>query len=435
MGNLTQYDSLFDCAICAMDRTFDLSAAERLLNEVRSYKLPKKKRNESPHLSYQRVWLLSWNGNDSLTEEMREKLRKTRWVILVCSRSVKASASAEETLRFFYSLGRKSNVLPLLIEGDPQESFPTLLFQERETHLVSEDGDVKTIREVVEPLAVDIRSDKPETALKLISHARIKIVAALIGVSYDTLEQRHFKRARRRWMVIFSLIVLVPAVLFSVFTWLWFHAEKQIAVAEQKTKIANDLFAHICSGYPEEFRKIPEAIPIVHEMLIKNLLVLKEAESLFIKDLDIGDLLVPQEVDSHSTLVSKATLLRYIGRKKEALAVYRLASATNENSALYDRSSEAFVNHLDPYAYPIGICVLSIESEASQKCGGLAEGDIIVAFNGFRFRSMEQYQIAKDSQNPDTAVTIEILRPFEDGLQPMELRLKPRDLHFIPAVM
>lgn len=422
----------YDCVICALNQAYDRSAAESLEKGLTTYKLPRTKDSSVTERSYTRIWVHILEGAQELTDDIRERLNRTRWLILVCSPGVKASYGVNTLISYFYSLGRKANVLPLLIQGDPLESFPSLFFEERETSLVDADGQVEIIKEITEPLAVDIRSDSPKTSLKLVSHARIKVVAALIGVSYDALEQRHYKRARRRAAILATVLVLVPVILASIFAYLWLDAERQIAIADQKTAIAKDLFISMCSDYPERFAAVPEAMPYVNNLLITNLMRLKAADSLFLQDLELGSLLEPQENDDFDTLRSKAALLRYIEKKDEALEVYRLASMHLASNSVYYSSSQAFVTLLDPYEYPCGICVLSIESEISDRTG-LASGDIIVSLDGYAFRSMAQFLYTKESNDPDATIPLKILRPAGDDLEPVTLKVRLSDLEFEAA--
>jgi len=422
----------YDCVICALNRTYDRSVAEGLEKGLTSYKLPRTKDTSIVVHSYTRIWVHLLEGAQALTDDIRERLNRTRWLILVCSPGVKASNSVNTLISYFYSLGRKANVLPLLVEGEPLESFPTLFFEERETNIVDADGHTKIVKEITEPLAADIRSHSPKASLKLLSHARIKVVAALIGVSYDTLEQRHYKRARRRAATLAAVLVLLPIILASIFGYLWLDAERQIAIADQKTAIAKDLFMSMCSDYPEKFASVPEAEPAVNNLLITNLMRLKAADSLFLQELELNSLLEPQDDDDFDTLRCKAALLRYTEKKEEALEAYSLASLHLSSGSVYFASSQAFVALLDSYEYPCGICVLSIEPEISDRTD-LAPGDIIVSLDGYAFRSMAQYQFKKESDNPDKVVPIEIIRLVGDSLEHITLKVKPKDLEFEAA--
>ena len=62
-----------------------------------------------------------------LTEEIREALRKSRYLIVVCSRQTPESPWVAREIEMFKALGRCDSILPLLIEGEPSEAMPPQL--------------------------------------------------------------------------------------------------------------------------------------------------------------------------------------------------------------------------------------------------------------------------------------------------------------------
>src|SRR6266511_1472070 len=124
----------------------------------------------------------------------REALRSSCYLIVVCLPSSASSIWVNEEVLTFKRLGGAGRILCLILDGEPNASeksgtarecfCPALRFA------VDAGGQLTTQR--VEPLAADIR---PEGDGK--SHARLKLVAGLIGINFDDLKQR--EKLRQRW--------------------------------------------------------------------------------------------------------------------------------------------------------------------------------------------------------------------------------------------
>ena len=141
----------------------------------------------------------------------------------------------------------------------------------------------------------------------------------------------------------------------------------------------------MCENYPLIFQDTPEIQPYVNSLLVNSLEKLRIAESEYIPLLPVDDLLLPEADDDLNQSRNKAKILRYLGKKKDAVNAYKItASMLEEGSELYSMLSEFFTNDTDPRVYPSGILVAEIE-EVSIVCDGGA-GDTIVETGGFKFR-------------------------------------------------
>ena len=202
---------LYDCCICAVNSGFDPMTAEALKKEIISYKLPKGMENQG--LSFHRTITLLFpkNGDEAISDEIRSLTSQSRWLVIVCSEQTRAAPVMSRLILFFSELGRKSNILPLLVEGEPSRSFPEPLFEKRTSHWLDEDSVKRSVTETVEPLAVDIRAKNPKASLRLLRQLKVKVVAAMIDVPYDALERRHYKRTRRRLMTAAAILVSYPS--------------------------------------------------------------------------------------------------------------------------------------------------------------------------------------------------------------------------------
>ncbi|MBO4838686.1 MAG: hypothetical protein J5493_04885 [Lachnospiraceae bacterium] len=90
-------------------------------------------------------------------------------------------------LDYFIELGRRDHILAILVEGEPDDSFPLQL----RTAVV----DGKTVN--VEPLAGDVRADQLSASVKKLGDEKLRLLAPMLGVHFDDLRQRARRRKRR----------------------------------------------------------------------------------------------------------------------------------------------------------------------------------------------------------------------------------------------
>ena len=142
-------------------------------------------------------------GASVLGDRLREALRESRWLVVVCSPRAARSEWVNEEVRYFKQLGRADRVLCLVVDGVPKASFrrpdeaENECFPETILHPVSDQGGVDhSVWE--EPLAADARpgADGKRAAL-------LKIIAGMAEVGFGDLVRRDQQRAiqRLRWMV------------------------------------------------------------------------------------------------------------------------------------------------------------------------------------------------------------------------------------------
>lgn len=422
--------AFYDYCICFADQPSNREIANKLILEVSSYKLPRKVKDFDGEPAYTKGCLLPLSNDAPLTNEQENILKSCRWLMILCTKQARQAFSINQAIHFFILNKGRSYILPILFEGEPQEAFPPEFFEERTSTVTFSAGSVQNITEVIEPLAIDIRAKDLKTSLSLLRHARIKVVAALIGVSYDKLEQRHERRARRRLKTLAAICLSVPLALGVFFTYLWINAEYQIDIAIKKTQVSKDLLANMCRNYPELFKDIPGAEPILNALLIDSLEKLRVVESEYIPMLGVDDLLLPDAADDIIRARNKAKLLRYLGKVDEAVEAYeKVSSMLEQNNEVYRNSAVLFAN-MSPADYPSGVIAASISEDNSTALDGLRSGDIIVQTKGFNFRSLEQYEIHRQSLPPDQNIEIRILRPQDGSLIEMTLKIKPKDLIF-----
>jgi|GEM_PF-2124391 len=189
---------MYDYCICFVEDAANRILAEKLISEISAYTLPKKLHDNVEEAQYKNGCLLPLTYDARLTDQQLSILSFCRWLLVLCSKKNRDSPGVRQTIKYFAANRGKEFILPVLTDGEPESSFPPEFFEKRKTIITFNDGTNHEVIEIVEPLAIDVRARDIKSSLQLLRHARIKIVAALIGVSYDTLVQRHERRILRK---------------------------------------------------------------------------------------------------------------------------------------------------------------------------------------------------------------------------------------------
>lgn len=136
-----------------------------------------------------------------LSAKVKESLRASETLVVVCSPAAAQSAWVSEEIRYFRSLGRANRIYALIVDGDPQagdaaeQCFPEAL--------ITGDDD-----QPVEPLAADARKWGDGKLL-----AKLKLVAGILGIPLDALRRRELQRRQRMWMASMAGAVTITVVM------------------------------------------------------------------------------------------------------------------------------------------------------------------------------------------------------------------------------
>ncbi len=122
-----------------------------------------------------------------LGADIRTALDHSEWLIVMCSPRYLESKWCNAELDHFIETGKRDHILPILVEGEPDEAFPPQLRYEEVNGRVVE----------IEPLAADIRADSTAGSLKKLKNEKLRVLAPMLGVNYDHLRQRARRRRTR----------------------------------------------------------------------------------------------------------------------------------------------------------------------------------------------------------------------------------------------
>ncbi|SFC19592.1 toll/interleukin-1 receptor domain-containing protein [Butyrivibrio sp. YAB3001] len=183
----------------------DMFVAKGVHKALETAKIPKRIQKETGRKKINRVFRDQEElpiGSD-LGNNIDLALRESEFLIVICSPKTKESYWVMKEIDTFISLHGRQNVLAVLVEGEPDESFPLQL-------CVDENG------KPVEPLAADVRGTTKKEVKRKIKSETLRLAASIIHCDYDDLKQRHKERIMRRNMSI-AAAVAVLGVSFGVY--------------------------------------------------------------------------------------------------------------------------------------------------------------------------------------------------------------------------
>jgi WD40 repeat protein len=176
-------------------------------------------------------------ATSDLPERIRNELRQSRFLIVVCSPRASDSEWMDSEIREFRNLGRSDRILAVLIAGDYETAVPPALKNPGEKNM-SGLGRV--------PLAVDMRGPEYGLGRPALRTTTLKLSAALLGCGFDDLVQRSKAREakiRNSWIAVVAGTLSLFLVLGG-FAWR--------ADAARKSNLA---FAHFSKGIENEAKR------------------------------------------------------------------------------------------------------------------------------------------------------------------------------------
>jgi WD40 repeat protein len=176
------------------DRTW----AKWLHRELETYRVPKALRQRGVPGHVARVFRDEEElaASPTLSAAIEDALVQSRFLIVVWSPRTPDSRWVNEEVLRFRELGRGDQVLALLIEGQPSDSFPRALCEVRPAVGSASTSEPAPVDEV-EPLAADVRPVTGENARRLKRMAKLKLAATILGCRFDDLRQRDQERRVR----------------------------------------------------------------------------------------------------------------------------------------------------------------------------------------------------------------------------------------------
>jgi hypothetical protein len=226
----------------------DRKVSERLHRSLESYRVPRALLKKSPgHAHISRRLKKIFRDRDevrvgsNLNESLTEALRRSRFLIVICSPRARQSQWINQEIAIFRRLGRGEQILPLLIEGEPAEAIPDELFKLPPETRASARSYGTPEAWLAQPLAADIRASSVSKSLRLLRHEKLRLLATMLGCEYDELRQREHERFVRRVIGAGAAMLALVLILTSLSILLFFAQQR----ASRNAQLALDASAEV----------------------------------------------------------------------------------------------------------------------------------------------------------------------------------------------
>lgn len=228
---------------------------------------------------------------DNLSDPIDNALSNTEFLIVICTPRLPQSKWCLKEITTFLKTHNRDHILVVLAEGEPEESFPYELTHEKIT-TVDADGNTVTTEREIEPLAADVRGKNRHETEKLLDDATLRLCAAIFGLNYDDLKQRHKEQQTVRRI--------------------------KIAVGVATVSVA---FAAVC-------------LFLLTKIKVQNAQILEQNEQITEQNDTISEQYDEIQEKYQSAMVSCASELLLQGRRKDAL--YALSNGMSEDAISSD---------------------------------------------------------------------------------------------------
>jgi len=202
----------------------DKYVAENLHSLIETYKMPKQvveKYNITDN-NIRRIFRdqeeLPLSSN--LQDPIYEALSQSKFLIVICSPRLKESKWCKKEIQTFIKMNGRENILCVLIEGEPKDSFPEELLYYKEK-IKTKTGKERIKKIPCEPLAMDVRGNNKKEVYKKLKTELIRIIAPMYNLDYDDIKRRHEERELKRKVRIFRIITII-SILFTLYSTILF---------------------------------------------------------------------------------------------------------------------------------------------------------------------------------------------------------------------
>ncbi|MCR5116626.1 MAG: toll/interleukin-1 receptor domain-containing protein, partial [Lachnospiraceae bacterium] len=192
----------YDAFISYRHSELDMFVAKKIHKGLETFKVPRQVKKIGGKSKITRVFRDQEElpiGSD-LGDNISGALKESEYLLVICSPRTPESYWVQKEIDTFISLHPRDHILAILVEGEPNESFPAQLLND-------ENGNP------VEPLAADVRGDNIKEVNKKLKTEIIRLAAPILHCSYDDLRQRHReRRIKRIFSIVTAAFVIIAAL-------------------------------------------------------------------------------------------------------------------------------------------------------------------------------------------------------------------------------
>ncbi len=196
----------YDAFISYRHSELDLHIAKKIHKGLETLKVPKAVGKKTGKKKIKRVFRDQEElpiGSD-LGGNIEGALKESEFLIVICSPRTPESYWVQKEISTFIEMHDREHVLAVLVEGEPNESFPEQL-------LIDDNG------KPVEPLAADVRGKSKKEIDKKLKTEILRLAAPLLHCTYDDLKQRHKERQMRRIAAVTGMVAVL-GVAFGIYS-------------------------------------------------------------------------------------------------------------------------------------------------------------------------------------------------------------------------
>ena len=206
----------YDAFISYTHADLDKFVAENLHKELEKFHLPKALAKKRPGRKnrIERVFrdIEELPSTSDMNDTIMAALQDSEYLIVICSPRLRNSVWCKKEVETFLALRGHENIMAVLVEGEPAESFPEALLFEIEKK-ETEDGRIEEVKVPREHFAADVRGKTKREIKKRIPQEVQRLCAGMFHVDFDDIRQRHREQKLRRTL---RLSVIIGAIFFAV---------------------------------------------------------------------------------------------------------------------------------------------------------------------------------------------------------------------------
>lgn len=213
MAREIKYDAFISYRHCQPDSEI----AQRIQKKLEGFRIPKDVAKRLGKTRLNRVFRdeTEFAVADDLSVAIETALINSEYLIAICSRAYLESAWCMKEIESFLKFHDRKHILLVLADGEPNTAFPKVLLYE-EVYSANPNGMIVATRKSIEPLAADCRGKDAKERNPKIDVAVIRLVASILGIGFDDLQQRHrkeaAKKARIRMLTAFGVLAMITAI-------------------------------------------------------------------------------------------------------------------------------------------------------------------------------------------------------------------------------
>ena len=233
----------------------DAKWAKWIQKSIEYYRIPSFIRKNDPSLNRRigKVFLDTTDLNGShLQSPIHNAMDQSKWLIVVCSPHAVMSDWVNDEVLHFIETGKGDRIIPVIVSGRPYANDPVdECFPEAIRVMKGTDNELLGI-------SVD-KSGKKQ--------ASVKIISTILGITFDTLWQRHVRRRKTQIGIISGIAALLVTLVFLLCAYTHTRKEYYADFSEEWglpsgiTPLSKEQVKHRECSFEFDYKRIPIGEP------------------------------------------------------------------------------------------------------------------------------------------------------------------------------